>query len=67
MKKNLYYINAYVNTFSVIELYDGSTFPLLLARIENNVVTFATKQALKKNWINKGLPNLAVAIKGFLS
>ena len=66
-EKNLEHINAYKDTFGVIELYDGMAIPTLLARIENDEVTFAVKQALKKNWIRKGLPSLAVAIKLFLS
>jgi predicted ABC-type ATPase len=48
-QKNLEHINAYKDTFVLIELYDGMAVPSLLARIENNVVTFAVKQALKKN------------------
>jgi predicted ABC-type ATPase len=66
-EKNLEYINAYKDTFGVIELYDGMAIPTLLARIENNKVIFAVKQALTKNWIRKGLPSLTVAIKLFLS
>jgi predicted ABC-type ATPase len=65
-EKNLEHINAYRDTFGVIELYDGMAMPTLIARIENNKVTFALKQALTKNWISKGLPSLAVAIKSFL-
>ncbi len=66
-EKNLEHINTYKDTFGVIELYDGMAIPTLLARIENGEVTFAAKQALKKRWIRKGLPSLAVAIKSFLS
>lgn len=66
-EKNLQHINDYKDTFALIELYDGMAIPTLLARIENNEVTFATKQALKKNWIRKRLPLLGGAIQSFLS
>ncbi len=64
--KNLEHINAYKDTFGVIELYDGMAIPELLARIENDTVTFAEKNALKKIWIRKGLPSLIVAIQAYL-
>jgi predicted ABC-type ATPase len=48
---NLKHIDLYKSTFKVLELYDGTTLPMLLARFENNQVTFAIKQALDKNWI----------------
>lgn len=53
---NLKYIEDYKNTFKVVELYDGMILPELLARFEDNEVTYAVKQALNKNWIKKGLP-----------
>ncbi len=64
--KNLEHINAYKDTFALIELYDGMSMPALLARIENDKITYADKLALKKNWVKKGFPSLAVAIKSFL-
>ena len=65
--KNLEHINAYKDTFALIELYDGMLMPTLLARIENDEVNYADKQALNKNWIKKGLPALAKAIRSFLT
>jgi predicted ABC-type ATPase len=65
-EKNLEHINEYKSTFKVIELYDGMRVPTLLARIEDNKVTFAVKQVMKKNWISSGLPSLAQDIKSFL-
>lgn len=65
-EKNLEHINAYIDTFTVIELYDGMKFPMLLAKIENGVANLATQGALKKKWITSGLPLLAKAIKASL-
>jgi len=65
-EKNLEHINNYIDTFTVIELYDGMKFPNLLARIENGNVQFRLKTALKKKWIVSGLPSLASAIKDSL-
>ncbi len=64
-EKNLEHINEYKDTFKMIELYDGMKFPTLLARIENGIVTFVVKNALKKKWIVSGLPALAKDIKAF--
>jgi predicted ABC-type ATPase len=65
-QKNLEHINEYTNTFKVIELYDGMKIPTLLARFENNEVTFAATPALKKKWIISGLPSFAQNIKSFV-
>ena len=65
-EKNLEYINEYKNTFKIIELYDGTNGPDLLARIEDNKVIFGVKQAISKDWIVLGLPSLAQSIKSFL-
>ena len=64
-EKNLEHINEYRDTFKVIELYDGMRFPTLLAKIEDGVVIFAEKNAMKKKWVTSGLPALAQAIKVF--
>jgi predicted ABC-type ATPase len=64
-EKNLEHINAYKNTFTVIELYDGMAIPELLARIENDTITYVGRDALKKNWIRKGLPSIAAAIQAW--
>lgn len=65
-EKNLEHINQYVDTFKVIELYDGMKIPSLLAKIENGVVIYAVKHAMKKKWVTAGLPSLARSIKTFL-
>jgi predicted ABC-type ATPase len=65
-EKNLQHINEYKNTFKVIELYDGMIFPTLLARIEDDKVTYATKEAMKKDWIRLGLPDLRNIIGAYL-
>ena len=65
-EKNLEHINEYKGTFKMIELYDGMKIPTLLARMEDGVVNFAEKDALKKKWITAGLPVLARGIKAFL-
>jgi len=60
---NLKYINDYKTTFKVLELYDGMKVPTLLARFEDNKVTYAVKEALDKNWIKQGLPALAESLR----
>jgi len=65
-EKNLVHINEYKTTFKVIELYDGMTFPTLLARIEDGMVVFAVNDAIKKKWIISGLPALAKGISAFM-
>ena len=55
-QKNLEHINEYFKTFKVIELYDGMIKPKLLARIEDDKVTYAVDIALKKTWIKKAFP-----------
>lgn len=62
-KQNLRFINDFTSSFKVIELYDGTKIPTLLAKLENGEVKFAVKSALKKNWIKSGLPSLSVLIK----
>lgn len=62
-EKNLEHINAYSDTFKVIELYDGMKFPTLLARIENGAASFAIKEVMRKKWVTSGLPTLASAIR----
>lgn len=64
---NLKYINDFKETFKVIELYDGMKKPTLLVQLEDNLVTFATENALKKSWIKSGLPAIARAITQFLA
>lgn len=64
-QNNLKHINDYRNIFKVIELYDGMKIPTLLARVEDNRVTWAADQSLKKNWVKNGLPDLAQLIKSF--
>jgi predicted ABC-type ATPase len=59
---NLKYINDFKDTFAEISLFDGMKKPTLLARISNGQVVLAEKQALKKNWIKNGLPNIAYLI-----
>ncbi|MHA4741286.1 zeta toxin family protein [Dyadobacter sp. MSC1_007] len=63
--RNLAHINLYKDTFACIELYDGMTFPKMLARLENHIVTYADKSALKKRWIRDGIPTIAANIKAF--
>ncbi|MDB5091068.1 MAG: hypothetical protein JWR09_5062 [Mucilaginibacter sp.] len=65
-QKNLEHINEYRNTFRMIELYDGMKIPTLLVRIEDNLVTYALNNALKKNWIKAGLPSLAQKVKSYI-
>lgn len=52
---NLKYINDFKETFKIVELYDGMTKPTLLVQLEDNIVTFATANALKKSWIKSGV------------
>jgi predicted ABC-type ATPase len=63
--RNLAHIDRYADTFVCIELYDGMTFPRLLARLENGLVDFSDKLALRKKWVREGLPTLAEKIRGF--
>ena len=65
-EKNLQHINEYKDTFRLIELYDGMKVPTLLARIEDNLVKFAAKEAIKKNWIKSGMPSIGQKIKLFI-
>lgn len=65
-QKNLEHINNYFNIFNVIELYDGMKIPTLLARLEESNVSWASKFALEKLWIKRGLPNLALKIANHL-
>lgn len=64
-EQNLRFINDFTSSFKVIELYDGTKIPTLLAKLENGEVEFALKGALKKNWIKSGLPNLFPLIKSY--
>ncbi|WP_432711624.1 zeta toxin family protein [Pedobacter sp.] len=64
-EQNLRFINDFTSSFKVIELYDGTKIPTLLAKLENGEVKFALKGALKKNWIKSGLPNLSALIKQY--
>jgi predicted ABC-type ATPase len=65
-EKNLEHINEYIDTFKVVELYDGMKIPTLLAKTENGIVIYAVKDAIKKKWITAGLPSLARSIKTLL-
>jgi len=65
-EKNLEHINNYKDIFKMVELYDGMVFPKLLVRIEEGVVTFAIKEALKKKWITTGFSELVKEIKSFI-
>jgi len=64
-EQNLRFINDFTSSFKVIELYDGTKIPTLLAKLENSKVQFALKGALKKNWIKSGLPSLSALIKQY--
>ncbi len=64
-EKNLEHVNEYFRTFTVVELYDGMKVPTLLVRIENNKVTDAVDDALKKQWIKRGLPSIAQMVKTY--
>jgi len=66
-EKNLEHINDFNTTFRIIELYDGMKVPTLLAKLEDNEVIWANKLALKKNWIKKGMPEIAKKIKYFIT
>lgn len=65
-EKNLEHINNYHKIFRLIELYDGTERPALLARIEEGVVQTADKKATKKKWIRTGLPALFEMINQYL-
>jgi predicted ABC-type ATPase len=65
-EKNLEHINNFSTTFQAIELYDGMKVPILLAKIENGDVLWADKIALKKNWLKKGMPEIAEKIQYFI-
>lgn len=66
-EKNLEHINDFNTTFQVIELYDGMKVPTLLAKLENSEVLWADKIALKKNWLKKGMPEIAQRIQYFIA
>jgi predicted ABC-type ATPase len=66
-EKNLQHIDNFKSTFKVIELYDGMKVPTLLAKLENCEVLFADKSVLKKNWVKKGMPDIARKIQEFMS
>lgn len=61
-EQNLRFINDFKSSFKVIELYDGTKIPTLLAKFEDGTAKFASKNALKKKWIKQGLPALATSI-----
>jgi predicted ABC-type ATPase len=65
-QKNLEYINEYISTFKVVELYDGMKVPTLLVRLEDNLVNMAVTSALKKNWIKTRLPVITDKINLYL-
>jgi len=64
---NLQHINNYQDTFKLIELYDGMIAPSLLVKIEDGQVVLGKEQALKKQWIKKGLPAIAAKLVRFLA
>lgn len=66
-EKNLEHINDFNNTFLVIELYDGMKVPVLLAKLEKSQVLWADKVSLKKNWLKKGMPEIAKKVQDFIS
>lgn len=57
-EQNLRFINDYWETFDVICLYDGMANPTLLVKLENKKLILTNKNALKKAWLKKGLPDI---------
>lgn len=53
---NLVHINSQLNSFTRLELYDGTIIPTLLCVIDDNQIEYVIPEALKKHWIKKGLP-----------
>jgi predicted ABC-type ATPase len=65
-EKNLEFINAYLGTFQLIELYDGMKIPTLLVSMEHDQIVYADALALKKEWIKNGLPNISQKLYKYL-
>ena len=65
-EQNLKFINDYFDTFKVICLYDGMAMPVLLVKMQDEAIIMADKDALKKNWLKKGLPAISRLVNHFL-
>jgi len=63
---NLQYINDYLSTFRIVELYDGMITPTILVKMEDGQITLAKDNAIKKQWIKTGLPVIAHKVVQFL-
>jgi len=59
---NLRYIKDYSKTFKSISLLDGMKVPTLLAKAEDQKILYAHSDALKKNWVKLGFPNISKKI-----
>jgi predicted ABC-type ATPase len=58
-RMNLQYINEYRKTFKSLSLIDGMQTPKLLVTSEDNALVYADREALKKNWVKLGFPEIA--------
>jgi predicted ABC-type ATPase len=65
-QQNLALVNANLQAFSSVDLYDGMGIPKLLASLEHQQLTHLKPEARTKKWIIEGLPLIGKKIQQVL-